>query len=338
MNNLTQERLGKFLFRNLIAWISLLFFVQAGNAQITQTIVCSGVTGSFKSGSVNAAGIKNDGQMISLNSSNNRGWATFDLSSIPSGSLISSVNLQFTTYSSISSTVPDNICYGFIGDPASMTGPELYAACNSGTSLNVSGWAFNALNTRSVSAQGRAFITSNIGGIINVGYVRGSINSNTYNIHGYSGTVAPALVITYTTPTICSGIPAPGSTIGPSVSCSGAQFTLSISGTFVNVGNITYQWESADDMAFTSNNVALGTSNTQLSSISSNKYFRCLVSCTSSGLSAYSTPLLVSLNNIMSCLCTTYPTSASNEEITNVTFGPLNNSSACLTLAPGQDR
>lgn len=314
------------------------FGVYVSSAQTTVTLTCTGTTGSFNSGSVNSAGTKNDGDMITINTSANRGWAKFDLSSIPSGSTIVSANLLFTTYSTTLSSATNN-CYGFSGDPATMTGTALYAACASGTSWNASSWSANALQTKAVSAAGLTALAAAFGSTINVGYVRGS--TNTYNIYGYNGVTPPQIQVTFIPSVPCTGTPAPGNTTTSASSvCSGVNFTLGLQNP-VAANGITYQWESADDINFTVNPTNLGTGSTQVTSQTSAKYYRCLVTCTNTPASAYSTPVQVTMSSFLSCYCSSIPTNTADEEIYSVTIGsgstdPLYAGAAgCTTVAPG---
>ncbi|HOZ50641.1 MAG TPA: GEVED domain-containing protein [Chitinophagaceae bacterium] len=305
-------------------------------SQVTSTFICNGLSGSYQSGSVNSSGIKNDGQMIALSSINNRGWASFDISSIPIGSIITAASLQFTTYSSATSSLT-NTCYGFLGNPETMSGTALYAACNSGTMLNSSSWlgstSTNYLNTKIINAIGLNFIESNLGSSINIGYVR-SLSSQ-FNILGYESSAPPKLVISYIIPTVCSGTPAPGNTTGPYSSCEGNYLNLGMTGSFIGVNNILFQWQRADDSLFISNFEYLGTSSNLITTQSATKYYRCRVTCSNSGLINYSTPIKIIQNIFFDCYCTSSATSNAGEEITNISFGSMNNSSTCTTLAPG---
>jgi len=293
-------------------------------AQVTATFYCS--TGTNKTGSVNSAGTKNDGNMITINSSSNRGWASFDLSSIPPGSTVSAVTLKFTTYSSVSSSATNNV-YGFTGDPVTMTGSALYTACASGTSFNASSWSANALQTKVLNATGIAFVAANVGGTLNIGFVRGS--TNTYNIYGYPGTTAqqPQLDITYIPSTACSGTPSAGTTTGPaSAICGSAGFSLGISGATVGQG-ISYQWESSPVGANTWTPITGATSSTYSQATATTAAdYHCVVTCANSSLSAASTTLSITLNPFYNCYCTPAST-CTNEGIINVTFNTLSNSS-----------
>ncbi len=102
----------------------------------------------------------------------------------------------------------------------------------------------------------------------------------------------------------CSGTPAPGSTNSSDNSvCPSVNFTLSLQNP-ASGADVTYQWQSADDAAFTMGVTSLGTSPTQTTSQTAAKYYRCIVTCANSGLSAYSTALLVTMEDLSNCYCT----------------------------------
>jgi hypothetical protein len=303
------------------------------SAQTTVTIYATGAAGSYNTGSVNSAGTKNDGNMITINSSTNRGWAKFDLSSIPAGALIVSANAVFTTYTSTASGAINNL-YGFLGDPFSMSGTALYTACGSGTSFAAGTWTANATNTFALNATGTTFLQNNFGGLVDIGYVRGS--TNTYNIYGYPGTTAqqPQLTITYNVPAACSGTPSPGATnANPATACPGGSVTVSLP-SLPSASGYTFQWQSSPN-SITWTNIPSATGATYTGTVSSATYFQCIVTCTNSGLSATSTPVLVNVGLTAACYCTSFATTTADEEIFNVTIGTLNNSSTCATVAPG---
>src|SRR5690606_3530897 len=165
--------------------LAILLLCASINAQtITSTIYATGTTGSYKTGSVNSFGTKNDDNMVTINTSTNRGWAVFDLSSIPAASVITAATLTFTTYTSTLSTATNNI-YGFTGDPATMAGATLYTSCASGSSFNASSWTASGPQVKVLNAAGITFLNANVGNANSViGFVRGSTNA--YNIYGYS--------------------------------------------------------------------------------------------------------------------------------------------------------
>lgn len=286
-------------YTTTVSWLMFALFLFVGNlkAQTTVTINATGTAGSYMTGSVNSAGTKNDDPMITINSGANRGWAHFDLSSIPSGASIVSANAIFTTYTSTSSTAVNNI-YGFLGDPSVIAGATLYTNCGSGTSFNAAAWTANATNTQALNATGTAFLAANFGSSVNLGYVRGS--TNTYNIYGYGAAAAnqPQLQITYFVPTACSGTPAPGAVTATPSSVNIAQsFTLSLPGT-VGVTGLTYQWQSSPD-GVTFTDISGATSATYTGTETASTYYQCVVTCTASGFFATATPVQVVLNPVL---------------------------------------
>ncbi len=59
---------------------------------------------------------------------------------------------------------------------------------------------------------------------------------------------------------VCSAAPNPGNTVFVQGSgCSGTKFSMQLQNT-INAPDVTYQWQSADDIGFTVNVTALGTS------------------------------------------------------------------------------
>lgn len=124
---------------------------------------------------------------------------------------------------------------------------------------------------------------------------------------------------TWTPPFACSGLPAASTTVSSiNPACSGTNFTLSLGTTYSGSG-ITYQWESANDISFTTGLTSLGTSSTQTTSQTSNKYYRARITC--SGNTTISTPLLVSTTL---CYCASTSTN-NNEYISRVVSGGFTN-------------
>lgn len=93
----------------------------------------------------------------------------------------------------------------------------------------------------------------------------------------------------------CAGTPTGGTANAtPASVCTGGLTTLSITGA-TNATGLTYQWQSSSDNA-TWSNIATGL--TYNATLSSNTYYRRVITCTASGLSANSASILVS---IVSC-------------------------------------
>ncbi len=332
MNNLLSLlRTPKFLY---VLCATLLLGIVHGrmNAQNTIAITCTGTAGSYKSGSVNAAGVKNDGNLISVNNTANRGWTTYNLASL-AGKTIISVTAEFTTYSSGSSTA-GNWLKGFTGNPATLSAAALYDSCFTGPTLHFSTWSTNGLQSEEFNSAGIDFIQDHVGGSINIGYTRNSgVN---FNIYGYSGTTPPRLIVTYYASGTCMGVPAPGNTLANTDSaCADEPFLLSLENqTFA--GGITYQWKRADNAAFTTNLVNLGTASTQTVTQTSAKYYRCHVTCSNGASTGISTPLQVPMKTTTCPVyCASSATTSYDSEIFNFSFGTLNNSSNCFSVAPG---
>lgn len=87
----------KNIYKSLFGVILSLGMISSLNAQTTVTITAIGATGSYVTGSVNSAGVKNDGDMINITSTANAGWAKIDVSSLPVSAVITNVLCAFTT-------------------------------------------------------------------------------------------------------------------------------------------------------------------------------------------------------------------------------------------------
>jgi hypothetical protein len=114
-------------------------------------------------------------------------------------------------------------------------------------------------------------------------------------ISGTSNARCPNGIFTWTPPT-CSGTPTAGSAAAsPSSICASETTNLSITGGSTGCG-LTYQWQSSLDNAAWSN-IAGATSATYVATPASNTYYRRIITCTASGLSANSASVLVSIVN-----------------------------------------
>ncbi len=133
---------------------------------------------------------------------------------------------------------------------------------------------------------------------------------------------------TFSPPPPCNGLPMPGDTVSPVTSiCVGIPFNLSLQN---NLGSgITYQWKVSPSGAANSYVNAPGnsTSNIYTATQSAVTYYKCVVTCTNSGLTFSSNPVMVDLNDPLTCYCTpvyttgiTYGDMISNIEITNTTL------------------
>jgi len=142
-------------------------------------------------------------------------------------------------------------------------------------------------------------------------------------------------IINITAAPPCSGTPAGGTAnASPSSGCPGYSTTLTVTGATIATG-LTYQWQSSPDN-ITWTNIPGATDATYSTTINSNLYFRRITTCTISGNSANSTNVNTTVNNFLLCYCNSSATSTSDMDITNVTFGTINNTSATVSLTGTQ--
>ncbi|MCB0518465.1 MAG: hypothetical protein KDD27_05985, partial [Saprospiraceae bacterium] len=127
----------------------------------------------------------------------------------------------------------------------------------------------------------------------------------------------------------CTGTPDPGNTVSSANPvCSGANFTLSLANSPLPGLGLTYQWQSSPDNV-TYTDITGETNATLTTSQAAATWYQCVVTCTSSGMMATSTPVEV-LMNTNPCECAAYciPASTGTSCITNVTFNGINNTTA----------
>ncbi|MBL7890635.1 MAG: T9SS type A sorting domain-containing protein [Bacteroidia bacterium] len=96
-------------------------------------------------------------------------------------------------------------------------------------------------------------------------------------------------------PPACSGTPVAGTTAGPAVVCSGANFGLSLTGATTGVTGLTYQWQSSPD-GITYTNIAAATAATATVNQTAATYYQCIVTCTNGGAADTSTALQVNMS------------------------------------------
>jgi hypothetical protein len=148
-----------------------------------------------------------------------------------------------------------------------------------------------------------------------------------------------SIILNGTVLTPCSGTPNAGlAAITSSLGCPGNAITLSATG-LSSGGGINLQWQRAPALVGPWVNIVGGTTAAFATSTTTTTYYRLVTTCTTSALSATSSVVSYSVNNLGPCVCGTYPliyaSSSADEEITNVTIGSMNNSSTCTSLAGG---
>ncbi len=256
-------------------------------------IYCTGAPGSYQSGWTD--GITRYDDTIRCTGTTKGGYAVFDLSGIPAGSVINSVSLVFYTDGLIAGTSGNCNTYGYGGDLSLVTDPAtLFADLTSGTLLfsdtgtAVGGYGdtgHDSICMGSTAAPFTSFIAANTGGKVSICLTGGG--SNEFRISGYYGTgIQPHLKISYLPP--CSGTPGGGYiTASNSLACSSLTTTLTNASTYSTWGN-SFQWQSSPDST-TWTNIAGATDQTYNNpGITTTTYFRDIVTCSVSGLSGYS--------------------------------------------------
>ncbi|MGB3948136.1 MAG: GEVED domain-containing protein [Bacteroidia bacterium] len=150
-----------------------------------------------------------------------------------------------------------------------------------------------------------------------------------------TSTIKPASgqTFTWTPPAICTGTPTAGTaSVSSDSTCIGVSFDLMLTGYTSNASGISFQWQSASSMTGTFTNISGATTSTYtVASQSATTYYKCVVTCSGSSATATSNVVSVINNAPMDCYCESAATSASDEDIINVTVGTLNNTSSCTT-------
>ena len=129
------------------------------------------------------------------------------------------------------------------------------------------------------------------------------------------------------TPYICTGTPVAGTVTGPSVVCSGASFTLNLSGSYIG---LNHQWQSSPAGQNNFTNISGATSQNLTTSQTVSKDYRCQVTCTANSLSTNSNTIPVTTSPF--CYCSPNNFCNSSFIITKVVFGTINNITTCGTV------
>ncbi|MBK7149598.1 MAG: DUF2341 domain-containing protein [Bacteroidetes bacterium] len=138
----------------------------------------------------------------------------------------------------------------------------------------------------------------------------------------WSGPTYAIVTVNYST-TPCAGTPAPGNTISSlTTACNTQTINLSLQNALTG-GGIQYQWERDNGSGYA--NIGGATSATYSTTQSVATIYRCKVSCSNSGLFAYSNPVAVSFTP---CYCNVINYNAYNlNYISNVVIGSISNPS-----------
>ncbi len=143
-------------------------------------------------------------------------------------------------------------------------------------------------------------------------------------------------IINITAAVACSGTPVGGTANGSITSgCSGYTSVLSVTGATIATG-LTYQWYSAPAAGGPWTAIPGATSETYTATVTSSLYYQRITTCTASGNSGTSTSVQLTVNSFLLCYCTSSATSTSDMDITNITFGNIDNTSATVSLTGTQ--
>ncbi len=168
-------------------------------------------------------------------------------------------------------------------------------------------------NTFATNVNNRS-VVSTTGDWINS--VAGTSNTSTCYFNSTTPSTLPAAgtTFTWTKAPVCTGTPTAGTISGPSLACSGANFTMSLSGNTADLG-ITYQWQSSPD-GVTYTDIAGATSSAYSGNQTAATYYQCIVTCTNSGLTATTPAVYIDMDVPLNCYCTpTYTTGKTDGDL-----------------------
>ena len=227
--------------------LSLLFCIcTSAFGQSTIYIYATGTAGTFVTGSSTSTTRTDNGIISATFPAQTRGYAVFDLSSIPSGATITAAEIDFyvSGYFGGGPAPSGWATYGYVGDLATFgTAASLYPAMISGTLLT---------NASYGTAVGNRFLASNAASVnfIQTNYPSGTPvsicwtggNSHSYTITGETGVASPAptannapyLKITYN----CAGVSGVTATGPAGAVCANTAFSLNATET----GATSYSW------------------------------------------------------------------------------------------------
>ena len=293
------------------------------NAAVTKyyqcIVTCSGNSGTSTPIMVNVSNCINmsTGSITSCN-------ANFFDSGGPAGQYAISENYTYTFYPSAGNLI--SVAFSSFATENGYDGLSIYDGPSAASPLLPS--ALPA-GTNATTAPAGSYYGTTSPGTVTASNPTGALTF----VFTSDGTVVDngwAATITCTPMPACSGTPSPGNTLSNLASvCSGSNFTLSLQNS-PGVTGMHYQWQSSsNDTTFT--NLTGDTASTLTTSQTAATYYQCVVTC--SGNSGTSTSILVGLNSGTVCLGYCIPENVTGctggDEITNVTFAGINNTTAC---------
>ncbi len=146
------------------------------------------------------------------------------------------------------------------------------------------------------------------------------------------------LTYVWSTPPNCTGTPTPGNTVSSAAAvCASTSFSLSLQNQTAG-SSVSYQWLTSSDGVSYANASGTANESTYVTTQNTSTYYKCLVTCTATGLSAESTPIQVGINPVNACYCTpTYTTGKTEGDlIANIVINgtTLSNNSGTAATNP----
>jgi uncharacterized protein YjdB len=227
----------KIYFLSLLCCISV-----AAYSQTAVTLWANGAGGTYKTGNSTST-TRTDNTIVST-AATQGGYAVFDLSTIPAGSMINTCTIGFYTTTYGGSGVPSGWnTYGYAGDLSTLTtAATLFPALTSGTSVSTATYGTVTGNqTIATTAALTTFLNAHIGSKVSICFTGGA--ARVYTISGETGSTATITTANHAPYLAINYCPAPTvltASAAPNPLCVGA--TLNLTGTGAGTGTLTWAW------------------------------------------------------------------------------------------------
>ncbi|MCZ2140191.1 MAG: GEVED domain-containing protein, partial [Bacteroidia bacterium] len=274
-----------------------------------------------------AAG-KSSGYIRITNTNTNLGWASFDITTLPAGATIATANYWGYHYTTAGDKYANIVGLQTVL-PIPSSGTQLNTQIISGPvyttnylfgSATLNTWRVGAINPTGCTA----IAAEQAQGATGLGFIYTSGLTTFQYQYGYNGTYIPYLELNYSQ-FPCAGQPTAGTATSSVAMACGTSFNLNLTG-YTNAGSLSFQWQSSPAGQNTWTNLGaaqLGALKSTTQAIATD--YRCIVTCTVSGLSDTSTVVSVGQNPPTNCYCIPF-TGANTYYISNCsTTGGITN-------------